>query len=69
MNNIPIKAKNIIIIVLKDIFSLKNMNPSIYVIKGIELKVNNAFAIEVLANDRINKSWASIRQKPPATPG
>jgi hypothetical protein len=51
MINIPINAKNIIIIVLKDIFSFKNMNARIAVIKGIELKVNNAFAIEVLAID------------------
>ena len=31
------------------------MNAKIAVIKGIELKVNNAFATEVLANDWINK--------------
>ena len=64
-----LKAKIIIIIVLNDIFSFKNMNARIAVIKGIELKVNNVFATEVLANDWINKIWASIRKNPPAMPG
>ena len=31
--------------------SFKNMNARIVVIKGIELKMKNVFAIEVLAND------------------
>ena len=51
IKNIPIKATIIIVIVLKDIASFKNMNARMAVIKGIELKVNRAFAIEVLASD------------------
>ena len=42
-------ANIIITKVLEEIFSLKKIKPSNAVIKGIELKVNNAFAIEVLA--------------------
>ena len=45
------------------------MNARMAVIKGIELKVNKAFAIEVLASAWINRRLASISKKPPAIPG
>ena len=45
------------------------MNARMAVRKGIELKVNKAFAIDVLARDWINKRFASISKKPPAKPG
>ena len=47
--NIPIIANNIIIIVLNDNFSFKRIKARKVVINGIELRVNKAFAIEVLA--------------------
>ena len=49
--NIPKNAKIIIMMVLKDIFSFKNMNARMAVRKGIELKVNRVFAIDVVARD------------------
>ena len=42
--------KSIIIIFLDPIFSLKKINAKNAVIKGIELKVNRVFPIEVKAN-------------------
>ena len=45
------------------------MNDRMAVIKGIELNVNKAFAIEVLASAWINRRLASISKKPPAIPG
>ena len=45
------------------------MNARMAVIKGIELKVNKAFAIEVLASAWINRRFASINKKPPTIQG
>ena len=45
------------------------MNARMAEIKGIELKVNKAFAIEVLASVWINRRLASISKNPPAIPG
>ena len=47
---IPNNPKSIMIIFLDPIFSLKKTNAKNAVIKGIELKVNKVFPIEVKAN-------------------
>ena len=66
---IPIVAIIIAVQTLREIFSLKNKNPSNAVINGIAAKHNNVIAAVVLVIDQIKVIIAEPRPIPPITPG
>ena len=66
--NIPTAATSIAIQTLKEIFSLRNKNPSKAVIKGIAAKQSKVIAALVLVIDQIKVIIATPNPHPPIKP-